>query len=291
MHKAGTIDEVALSKHISAVAASAGLAGLLINGHAGENHQLQRHEKRLVLEIARESVAEKLIVAGINCEDSRQAAIEAEDAARAGVDAIMVFPPMSWALGHDPSMVHRHHTIIGASCALPLFLYQSPVGAGRMAYSSEVLRKLLEIDAVVGIKEGSWETATYEANRRLVRSLRPDVGVYASGDEHLFTCFVLGSEGSHVSLAAIWPELVIELDDAVRMQQLSRARALHDRIYPLAKAIYGRAPAYHANARIKACLRLLGRIPDDQVRAPIHRLPDYEVSELVELLQQEELLT
>ena len=135
-----------------------------------------------------------------------------------------------------------------------------------MAYGPDVLTAVARLPDVVGIKEGSWETAAYEANRRLVKEIAPDVGVMASGDEHLLTCFMLGSEGSLVSLACIWPEPIIRLDAAVRAGDLAAAKAAHDDIYPLARAIYGTAPAYFATPRLKACLKLLGRLADDQVR-------------------------
>lgn len=286
----GRIDENALCSHIAALADSEGLSGFLINGHAGENHQLSRQEKRRIVEIAKQHCGGRQIVAGVNHEDSQMAAREAEDAATAGADAIMVFPPMSWALGHDPDMVRRHHSTVAGACDAPLFLYQAPVGAGRLAYSFETLDALIDLPSVMGIKEGSWETARYEANRRFIRERAPHIGVYASGDEHLFTCFVLGSEGSLVSLAAIWPEPIVELERAVVAGDLEKARDCHNKIYPLARAIYGTAPGYWANARLKTCLRLLGRFPDDRLRAPIERLPDDEVEGLKRLLSNQGLL-
>jgi len=284
------IDEAALEAHLAALATVDGLRGFLINGHAGENFLLSGVEKRRVVEIARRVVGDRLIVAGVNQEESRAAAAEAAAAMRAGADAILLFPPMSWALGHDLGMVLRHHQMVAEAVAAPLFLYQAPVGAGRMAYSSDVLAALAELPDVVGVKEGSWETATYEANRRLIKGVAPDIGVMASGDEHLLTCFILGSEGSMVSLACIWPEPIVRLDTAVRAGDLAAAKAAHDDIYPLARAIYGTAPTYFATPRLKACLRLLGCLADDQVRPPIERLPASEIERLRVVLKTVGLL-
>ena len=290
MQADGRIDEPILERHIESLAATDGLTGFLINGHAGENHQLSRHEKKLVLEAAKRNCHRRLIVAGVNHEDSEMAAREAEDAVVAGADAIIIFPPMSWALGHDPDMARRHHMIVADACGVPIFLYQAPVGAGRLAYSLDTLDALLDVPGIIGIKEGSWETATYEANRRYIQTKAPDIGVYASGDEHLYTCFVLGSEGSLVSLAAILPEPIVELQRAVDLGDIDRAKKCHDRIYPIARAIYGTAPGYRANARLKTCLRLLGRFPDDRLRSPIERLPGNEAKRLEQLLKTEGLL-
>ncbi len=284
------IDEAALEAHLAPLATEDGLTGFLINGHAGENFLLSGDEKRRVVEIARRVVGDRLIVAGVNQEESRTAAAEAEVAMTAGADAILLFPPMSWALGHDLGMVLRHHQLVSEVVAAPLFLYQAPVGAGRMAYSSDVLRALAQLPDVVGVKEGSWETAAYEANRRLIKGVAPDVGVMASGDEHLLTCFILGSEGSMVSLASVCPAPIVRLDVAVRTGDLVAARAAHNDIYPLARAIYGTAPGYFATPRLKACLKLLGRLADDQVRPPIERLPAPEIERLRVVLNEVGLL-
>lgn len=277
----GRIDEATLARHLEANAFVPGMKGLLINGHAGENFSLSREEKRRVTEIAFEVCGQRsLLVCGINAEDSVEAQRHVDDAKTAGADAVLVFPPFSWALSQDSRMAVTHHTIANANARMPLMLYQAGVNAGTMAYRPEVLAELAQLPGVVGIKEGSWEAAAYEANRRLVKRVAPQVAMMASGDEHLLTCFAIGSEGSLVSLAAVVPELVIDLDRAIQRGDLAEARRLNDRIYPLAKAIYGTAPGGHATARLKTCLKLLGRFPSDAMRPPIGPLPRAEVAAL-----------
>jgi 4-hydroxy-tetrahydrodipicolinate synthase len=283
----GQIDEVTLARHLEASAFVPGMKGLLINGHAGENFMLSRQEKRRVTDIAREVCgARATIVCGVNAEDSREAQSHVDDAKSAGADAVLVFPPFSWALSQDSRMALTHHEIANAHAQMPVMLYQAGVNAGSMAYRPQVLEQLAQLPNVVGIKEGSWETAAYEAHRLLVRRVAPHVAMMASGDEHLFTCMAVGSDGSLVSLAAIAPELVIALDAAVKRKDLDEARRLNERIYPLAKAIYGTAPGGYANARLKACLKLLGRFPSDAMRPPIGPLPKEEIAALERALSE-----
>ena len=285
----GAVDEDALARHLGDVLAETGMRGLLINGHAGENAYLSRAEQRRVVEIARRAGPGRMLVAGINSESSEIAASLARDAADAGADAVMVFAPFSWALGADPRVIAAHHQAIHDATPLPLFLFQGAVGAGKTAFTPDVLRELLKMPRLVGIKEGSWETSAYEAVRRLTKSIRSDVAVMASGDEHLFTCFVLGSEGSLVSLAAVAPELIVALDRAVGKGELAEARAVHEPIYLLAKAIYGTAPGSLATARLKACLKLLGRLERATCRAPVGDLPPEEYARLERVLAEAKL--
>jgi hypothetical protein len=83
-----------------------------------------------------------------------------------------------------------------------------------------------------------------------------------------------------VSIAVLVPDLIVALDRAIAASDLATARTLNDRIYPLATAIYGTAPSVHANARLKACLKLMGKISNDAVRPPVGPLPPGEIAML-----------
>ena len=264
-----SVDEEVLAQHIHSVSGAPGIRGLLVNGHAGENFVLNPQEKRRVIEIARANApAGCLICSGVNAESSLDAARQAADAEMAGADVLLVFPPNSWALSHDEACVDIHHARIRDACRLPLLIYGAPVGAGAMPYSPRVLARLAADPRIVGVKEGSWEVATYEANRRLLKSTRADFAVLGSGDEHLLTSFIIGSDGSQVSLAALAPELLVALDERARAGDWTGARAIHERIYPLAVAIYRDPPGGRATVRLKAALQRLGRLSCPAARPP-----------------------
>jgi 4-hydroxy-tetrahydrodipicolinate synthase len=279
------VDEATLERHLAEVTSVDGIVGVLVNGHAGENFALPRADKQRVVAIARGVCGHRsIIVAGVNSEDSYEAQAHADDAAQAGADVLLPFPPYSWALATDLRDVVNHHRITNANARLPMMLYQASVRSGAMAYTPAMLTELLSLPEVVAIKEGSWETSVYEANRRLAQSLTPHVAVLASGDEHLFPCFAIGTEGSVVSLAAVVPQLIVALYRAVGDGDLAGAQRLHARLYPLAKSIYGTSPGSHANARLKACLHLLGKFPHPSMRPPITGLSAAEVKRLEDAL-------
>ena len=127
---------------------------------------------------------------------------------------------------------------------------------------------------------GSWESAAYDFNRRLVARVAPGVEVMASGDEHLFPCFAIGSDGSMVSLAVLMPDEIVGLERAVARGDMATARALSARIQPLANAIYGAAPGGFATVRLKACMELMGLWPNGQGRLPIGALDQAEIARL-----------
>jgi 4-hydroxy-tetrahydrodipicolinate synthase len=261
----------AYARHTADCVLRDGIAGVLCNGHAGENFVITRAEKRRAVEVSVATVgATRIVVAGVNQESSLEAAAEAAEARAAGADAVMVFLPNAFALAQDGEMAERHHRhIADAVPGMPLFLFQGSVNAGRMAYTPAVLDRLLAFPDVVGIKEGGWEVDAYDALRRQAKARRPDVAVMASGDEHLLACYAHGSDGSLVSLADILPDDIVALDAAMRRSDLPGAREIHERIEGLAEAIYGAPPGGRATARIKWCLAELGRIPCPAVRPPV----------------------
>ncbi len=278
----------AYAEHLRACTNLPGIVGVLCNGHAGENFVLTRSEKRRAVREAVQVVgAGGVVVAGVNQESSLEAAAEAAEARAAGAHAIMVFSPNSFALAQDDEMAERHHRIIAAAVpGAPLFLFQSSVNAGRMAFRPQVLARLLTIEQVVGIKDGGWEVNRYDALLRQVRAQRPDVAVMASGDEHLLACFAHGSDGSMVSLADIVPEAIVALDAAVRRSDLAAARRAHALIEPLADAIYGAGAGGRATVRIKHCLARLGRIPAAHVRPPVGPVTGIEAALLQTAMAQ-----
>jgi len=270
MHEDESIDFKGLAAHLESVLSTPGLRGLLINGHAGENFTLSSEEKRQVAQHARRLLGpERLLIAGVCAESTAQACADAADMQASGADALLIFPPFSWALADLPDVALTHHTRIIAATRLPIMLYQASIGAGHLSYSRDTLSALLKLERIAGIKEGSWETARYEANYRHVRSQAPHVRIMPSGDEHLLSTFMLGGDGSQVSIAALVPETVVALRDAIDQGDMAQALRAHAQLYPLVQAIYGTAPAARATARLKTCLHLLGRIPTPTMRAPM----------------------
>lgn len=154
-----------------------------------------------------------------------------------------------------------------------------------MAYDEATLAALAAEPRIVGIKEGSWEVAHYEANLRFLKSRRADFVVMGSGDEHLMTSYLVGSAGSQVSLAAVVPQLVVSLWESCEANDWEAARRAHERIYALAVAVYRAPPAGRATARLKGCLKLMGEIDLPLVRPPQQEAAGDELARLAAALE------
>ena len=108
-----SVDWESYARHTAHCVLRDGMAGVLINGHAGENYVMTRAEKKRAVEVSVATVgASRLVVAGVNAESSLEAAEEAREAKAAR-------PPPTPSLGPPAPPCH-------ASCS----------GGGRCASGS-----------------------------------------------------------------------------------------------------------------------------------------------------------
>ena len=270
LKKNKSINEIALKNHIKDIIKTNGIKGLLLNGHAGENFTLNIDEQIKVIKIAKKYKGlDKKLISGLNFEDPLLASNVAKKMTKAGADAILIFPPFSWSQGISEEMIFRHHKIICNKITKPVFLYQSSIYSGHLSYKKNLLKKLLKIKNIIGVKEGSWDYKNYVSNYKFLKKIKKEFLVMASGDEHIYPCFKYASDGSQVSLAAITPEKIVELIRLIENKEFSKAKKLDKKLLILAKNIYGKYPPNFATARIKYCLKVIKKIPSDLMRSSI----------------------
>ena len=270
LNKDKSIDKKSLNEHIKTIINTNGIKGLLINGHAGENFTLNSYDQIEVVRFAKKNKKKnKKIISGLNFEDPIFASSVAQKMEKAGADAILIFPPFSWSQGVTSDMIYEHHKIICNQVKKPVFLYQSSIYSGHLSYTKKTLKKLLKIKNISGVKEGSWNYKSYVSNYNFFKKYKKNFIVMASGDEHLYKCFKYKSDGSQVSIAAIVPDKVVELIEKIKQKKYLEAKLIDNKLLVLAKNIYGKYPQNFATARIKYCLKILKKIPNEIMKSSI----------------------
>ena len=77
-------------------------------------------------------------------------------------------------------------------------------------------------------------------------------------------------DGTLVGCASLIPELTNDLFEAMRADDLPRARELNDAIWPIKEAVYGAGePSGDAHARMKEGMALRGIFKSALVRPPV----------------------
>jgi 4-hydroxy-tetrahydrodipicolinate synthase len=281
-HADFSIDEPSYRRHLRDVAAVRGITALTVNGHSSEVHACTADEQREVLRITMEEIGGKLpVVAGIYADGSLEAARLARMAEAAGATALLVFPPQSMSMGGQlrPEMPLAHFSTIAAATSLPLICFNYTL-AGGLGYPHETLLRLVEaVPSIRAIKDWSGDPALHERNIRALQSLPRPVNVLTTHSAWLMSSLVLGCNGLLSGAGSVIADLQVALFEAVRADDLAAARAINDRIYPLAQAFYS-PPFLDMHNRMKEVLALIGRLPAAVVRPPLVKLPADEIARL-----------
>jgi 4-hydroxy-tetrahydrodipicolinate synthase len=131
-----SVDEASLRRYVGWIVAQ-GVRGLAVNVDTGEGPHLGPEERRRVLEIVLEETRGRVaVVAGLTPTFTKQAAENAAEMRRLGVDALLVFPISAYQ-GEplDPEVPGRYHEAIAEASRLPLIAFQLQPALGGVNYT------------------------------------------------------------------------------------------------------------------------------------------------------------
>jgi 4-hydroxy-tetrahydrodipicolinate synthase len=277
-----SIDEAAYRKHVRDVAGVRGITALTVNGHASEVHACTIEEQREVLRLTLEEAGDRLpLVTGVYADGSLEAARIARLAEAEGAAALLVFPPQSMSMGGQlrPEMALAHFSTIADATSLPLICFNYTL-AGGLGYPHGTLLRLAEaVPSIRAVKDWCGDPALHERNIRALQSLPKPVTVLTTHSAWLLGSLALGCNGLLSGAGSVIADLQVALFEAVQAGDLARARAVNDRIWPMAEAFYA-PPFLDMHNRMKEALFLLGRLPPAVVRPPLVKLPAAEIDRL-----------
>jgi len=274
------IDERSFRTHLRQVASTDGLSAITVNAHSTEVASCTFEEQRRVMEIAAGEVGDELpIVHGVWADGSQEAARIARAATAGGASALLVFPPAPFTLGQNAEMAIAHFSCIAEASDLPIIAFQYPLATGQ-GYPPETLLRLTEaVPAIRAIKDWTNNVQLHEWQVRTLQALPRPVNVLTTHSSWLFSSLVLGCKGLLSGAGSVIADLQAQLFRAVAANDLAAAKAMNDRIYPLARALYA-DPFVDMHNRMKEALVLLGRLPRAVVRPPLVKLGAAEVERI-----------
>jgi len=284
------IDEKSFRTHLRHVAAVEGLSAITVNAHSTEVASCTFEEQRRVMEIAGDEVGGRLpIVHGVWADGSLEAARLARAATEGGASALLVFPPGPFTLGQTPDMAIAHFSRIAEASDLPIVVFQYPLATGQ-GYPPETLLRLLDaVPQIRAIKDWTNNVQLHEWQVRTLQGLPRPINVLSTHSSWLFASLVLGCKGLLSGAGSVIADLQAKLFRAVAADDLAVAKAINDRIYPIARAFYAE-PFVDMHNRMKEALVLLGQLPRPNVRPPLVKLGDGEVERIRAALVEAGLL-
>lgn len=285
-HEDLSIDEPESRRHLRFVASAKGLAAITVNGHSSEVHACNFEEQARILDFSLDEIGDDVpVINGVYADGSAQAVRIARMSESGGASALLIFPPNSMAMGGSlrPEMALAHFKDIADATDLPLIAFNYPAASG-LGYPFETLMRLFEeVPSVRAIKDWCNDPSLHERHIRTFQALDRPVNVLTTHSAWLMGSLVMGANGLLSGAGSVIADLQAALFDAVRSQDLARAQAINDRIYPLAQAFYA-PPFLDMHNRMKECLRMLGRVENAYVRPPLVKLSGHEIERLREAL-------
>ena len=175
------------------------------------------------------------------------------------VAALSLVPPF---VRPGEAGVLAHFTHLAAASPVPLVVYHVPYRTGQHL-SADALRRLADLPGVVGVK---YAVGGIDADTVALLADPPAGFAVLGGDDAFISpLLALGAHGGILASAHVATAQFVELVDAWRAGDVTRARALGHRLAALSAALF----AEPNPTVIKAVLHAHGRIPTPAVRLPL----------------------
>ncbi|HZO98865.1 MAG TPA: dihydrodipicolinate synthase family protein [Terriglobia bacterium] len=245
----GRIDQAALREEID-YHLSCGVTALCAGGSTGEGAGLRRDEVKELNSIFVEHVKGRVpVIAGV-IPDTTDEAVELGLAAKeAGVAALQVTPPHYLFQPGIPELV-SYYSEIHTKTQLGVILYNVlPWGQ----VTPDGVAKLLEAEAIIAVKQSG---SNMHQLADMVYRFGKQVPVLSAVDDLLYPSFVIGAHGTLSAIASILPRQCVELYEAVQSGDHTKARALHNQLLVIWRAVNDPNCFY---GLIKGAIELQGR--------------------------------
>jgi 4-hydroxy-tetrahydrodipicolinate synthase len=247
------------------------IAGVATWVHTGRGLLLSPPMRRTVLRSWREGLGSKrVVVAGAgarpNDPDYTASAVRmAAEAAEGGADALLCFAPTPYR--SEPHHLVAYHRAL-ATVGLPLILFFLYEAAGGVTYSEDVLRELLALPEVAGIKMATLDSVmTYQNVARLIRDEFPETLLITGEDRFLGYSMLAGAEGALIGMGAALPAAQAALVGRPPADQPAEFLRLTQAVDRYAQATF-RAPLEGYIQRMLWSLADTGVIPEDATFDP-----------------------
>ena len=265
----GEVDWNDVESHIDDVV-SQGADGIVVTGTTGETSTLTDDEKVKLVEVGKKVAGSraKVIMGGPSNETAH--AIElAKKSAKAGADGIMAVTPYY----NKPTQagVLTHFRMVADATDLPFIVYDIPGRAG-IPVQYETILRLAKHPNIVAIKDAKGDFS--EVSRVLNQT---DLLYFSGDDANVLPHLAIGASGLIGVTANVAPAAYRALVNAVNAGDLATAKAEHQALEPLVRAIMKHVPGTVA---AKYVLHGLGKISSPRVRLPLVGPEEWEAAQI-----------
>ncbi|MBR0713172.1 dihydrodipicolinate synthase family protein [Bradyrhizobium liaoningense] len=268
-----------------------GVKSLVILGHAGEGTFLTSEEQLDLIRTYVDAVGKQVpIIAGITGEGTKVAALEAKRAADAGAIGALVYPNHGWLrFGFQKGAPQDRYKAIHEASGLQCILFQYP-NVTKASYDLQTQVEIAAQPGVVATKNGVRDMKRWDTEIPVLRKEFPNLQILTCHDEWLLPT-MFDVDGLLVGYGSLAPEPLVEYLAAAKARDYNAARAYHDRLLPVTKAVYHRGSHMEGTCALKLGLVARGKLEHATVRSPLMPLAAGAEKEIRDALAQAGLLS
>lgn len=257
----------------------AGVHFLVPLGTTAETPNLSDDEKVRLLEITKASSEGLPILCGAGSNSTAATIRNMQLLGSHGADAFLVVTPYY----NKPTQngLYEHFKAVSESAGKPVILYNVPGRTG-VNLAAETTLRLAELPGIVAVKEAS---GNYSQISTVIRNAPEGFSVLSGNDDETLSLMATGGDGVISVASNIAPELMAALVEAMRNDDIRKAREIHYRLMPLFKNCFVESNPIP----VKEGLALMGLIRGN-MRLPLTLASASTVSLMRETLEQLDLI-
>jgi 4-hydroxy-tetrahydrodipicolinate synthase len=271
----GKVDEATLRELVELHVAN-GTDGLIPCGTTGESPTLSHDEHHRVVEVVIEAARGRIrVVAGTGSYSTSDAIEMTKHAERAGAAGALVVNPYY----NKPTQegLYRHFRAVAESVAIPILVYNIQSRTAINVETDTMARLARDVKNIAGVKEAS---GSLDQMSQVIAACGPDFSVLSGDDNITLPLLAIGGSGVVSVIANIVPRETAELVHAALDGDWKRARDLHYRLFPLARAAFIETNPIP----IKEAMAMAGML-EPEFRLPMCRMSDANREKLRAILK------
>ena len=271
----GKVDEAKLGELVEFHITN-GTDGLIPCGTTGESPTLSHDEHHRVVELVIEAARGRIrVVAGTGSYSTSDAIEMTRHAERAGAAGALVVNPYY----NKPTQegLYRHFRAVAESVAIPILVYNIQSRTAINVETDTMARLARDVKNIVGVKEAS---GSLDQMSQVIAACGPDFSVLSGDDNITLPLLAIGGSGVVSVIANIVPRETADLVHAALDGDWKRARDLHFRLFPLARAAFLETNPIP----IKEAMAMAGML-EPEFRLPMCRMSDANREKLRAILK------
>lgn len=243
----GGIDGAAHERYVESMSRQP-IAGVAVWAHTGRGLLMNREQRLQILSSWAGGLKPgKLVIAGVGGAPDAQdasaftasALAMAQDAAAHGADAFLIYPPRSFGDAADREHLALEYHAKLAAMSIPLILFYLYEAAGGMDYSPDLLRQLLALPEVVGIKLATLDSVmTYQNIANLIAEEFPEKLLITGEDRFFGYSLMCGAQAALVGMGAVCTTLQHDMMKAWFSGQAKEFLDLSRKVDRLGRALF-----------------------------------------------------